>query len=216
MTLHLEAPFDRVPADLTRLESRVASRRAEVAADPSRRTALNNHELLSFDPSYCRANSETVVRHFSHDDLDAILSIESDSFEFPWSSKDLEFCLSLDRCDCLVAERDGDVVGYLIYERRNRTVLLLSCAVLDTERRSGVGSALLRELAEEIRSSRSEIVSVVRERNVVAQVFLRSVGFRAQWIKRQYYSSADEDAYRMTWRLDAAERYDYVPARRAG
>lgn len=177
---------------------------------------MNNHELLSFDPSYCRANSETIVRHFSHDDLGAILAIESDSFEFPWSSADLEFCLSLDRCGCLVAERDGDVVGYLIYERRNRTVRLLSCAVLDTERRSGVGSALLRELAEEFGASRSEIVSFVRERNVVAQVFLRSVGFRAQWINRRYYSSADEDAYRMTWRLDGSERYDYVPARRAG
>ena len=177
---------------------------------------MNNHELLSFDPSYRRSSSPTIFRDFSPKDIDAVLAIESDSFEFPWSGKDFNFCLSLDRCGCLVAEREGDVVGYAVYERRDRTIRLLSCAVLDTERRSGVGSALLRELAERFGTSRSEIVGVVRERNVVAQVFLRSVGFRAKWINRKYYSSADEDAYRMTWSIADVESYDPAVVRRAG
>ena len=177
---------------------------------------MNNHDLLAFDPSYCRANSPTIVRDYERDDLPAILSIEKDTFEYPWTVQDFEFCMSLDRCGCLVAERDGDVVGYLVYEKRNRTARLLTIAVLDSERRSGVGSALLRELAALVGSSRSEIVVVVRERNVVAQVFLRSVGFRAKWIKRQYYTSADDDAYRMTWSLADRESYDPVVSRRAG
>ena len=117
---------------------------------------MNNHELLSFDPSYRRSSSPTIFRDFSPKDIDAVLAIESDSFEFPWSGKDFKFCLSLDRCGCLVAEREGDVVGYAVYERRDRTIRLLSCAVLDTERRSGVGSALLRELAANPASPRAE------------------------------------------------------------
>ncbi len=177
---------------------------------------MNNHDLLAFDPSYCRANSPTIIRNFTRDDVPAILAIERDTFEYPWTVQEFDFCMSLDRCGCLVAEREGDVVGYVVYERRNRTARLLSVAVLDTERRSGVGSALLRELAALVGASLSEIVGVVRERNVVAQVFLRSVGFRAKWIKRKYYSAADEDAYRMTWSLADAENYDPVVARRAG
>lgn len=167
-----------------------------------RRNILNSYDLLTFDASWVRSDVETSCRKYRESDLDDVLNIESASFEYPWSRRDFEYCLTLDRCGVLIAERKGVIVGYLVYEARRKSIRLLSCAVAESERRSGVGSFLLRELAARFGATRSEIVCFVRERNVPAQLFLRRQGFRAQWIKRSFYSSAEEDAYQMTWRID--------------
>lgn len=176
---------------------------------------MDNNDLLSFDASYSKSRMETSCRSVEESDLDEILEIERASFEFPWSRQDFEFCLRLNRCDAFVASRDGKIVGYLVYETRRSSVRLLSCAVLESARRSGIGAFLMRELASRMDESRSEVVCMVRERNVAAQLFLRSLGFRAQWINRKFYSSAEEDAYRMTWKVDDARSMDELE-RQAG
>jgi ribosomal protein S18 acetylase RimI-like enzyme len=63
---------------------------------------------------------------------------------------------------------------------------------------------LTRALIERLDERRSKIVCVVRERNLTAQLFLRSLGFRAVWVARGYYFKTNEDAYRMTYRADVA------------
>lgn len=166
------------------------------------RIILKRYDLLSFDPYYAKFE-EISCRDARDSDVDAILAIESASFEFPWSRQDFDFCLTLDRCGALVAERGGRIVGYLVYETRRHSIRLLSCAVEESERRSGVGSALLYELMGRPGATRTEIACFVRERNVAAQLFLRKIGFCAQWVSRRFYSAAEEDAYRMSWKIDA-------------
>lgn len=179
---------------------------------------MNNYDLLAFDSSFAAVDSSLSCREVSESDFDAVLDIESASFEFPWSRQDFEFCLDLEQCGALVAECNGKIVGYVVYEARRNSVRLLSCAVVESERRSGVGSFLLHQLADRLGKNRSQIVCIVRERNVTAQLFLRSLGFRAQWINRRFYSSAEEDAYRMTWRLDNSclLGFEYEQARQVG
>jgi len=141
-------------------------------------------------------------RRVASRDVESILAIERRSFDYPWTREELEFCLEGRCLDGFVVERDNKVLGYLFYELRARKIRLLSCAVAESERRQGIGAALLRRLAEKLTPRRSEIVCDVRERNVDAQLFLRSFGFRAQWVSRDYYPETHEDAYRMVYALE--------------
>jgi ribosomal-protein-alanine N-acetyltransferase len=43
----------------------------------------------------------------------------------------------------------------------------------------------------------------VRESNLTAQVFFRSLGFRANKILYEYFEDPAEDAYRMVYRINA-------------
>lgn len=162
---------------------------------------LNHYDLLSFDSSYAQEEDELICRLADERDYEDVLNIEREAFEFPWSRREFEFLLNLERCGAIVALRGGRVVGYLVYELRKTSIRLLNCAVAKSERRSGVGVFLLEELADRLGTVRDEIICLVREKNVAAQLFLRHVGFRAQWIKRGYYAEAEEDAYRMSWRF---------------
>ena len=45
----------------------------------------------------------------------------------------------------------------------------------------------------------------VRETNLAAQLFFRSLGFRAVNVLRNYYDDTPEDAYVMQYRYHAAE-----------
>ena len=80
-----------------------------------------------------------------------------------------------------VATIRGVVVGFIVYDNRGReTAQVLSLAVHKPDRRRGIGSRLLERI---IRLPRKEIVVKVDERNLDAQLFLRSQGVRAVEIK---------------------------------
>lgn len=168
-----------------------------------------NHSVL-FD---VRKTSEATadglrLRWLCRRDFRALLALERAAFEFPWTRDEFEYCLRTRNFGGFVVERDGAPAGYLCFEARKRSFRLLSCAVAESERRRGVGTLLTRALIERLDERRSKIVCVVRERNLAAQVFLRSLGFRAVWVARGYYFKTNEDAYRMTYRADVAVAAD--------
>ena len=124
-------------------------------------------------------------------DVPELLAIERESFEYPWSRAEFEYCLAARSCRGIVVKREGETLGYLFYEILNYGFELISCAVRKSERRLGIGTALVRRLMEELDERRCEISCVARERNVPAQLFLRSLGFRVSAIvayRMRYYS----------------------------
>jgi ribosomal-protein-alanine N-acetyltransferase len=54
----------------------------------------------------------------------------------------------------------------------------------------------------------------VRETNLSAQLFFRSLGFRAVSVLRDFYEDTTEDAYLMQYRYRAAEIADVIPINR--
>ena len=83
----------------------------------------------------------------------------------------------LDRCDAefLVAERDGDVVGYLHYDSEGAEPELHRIYVDPGQKRGGVGSALMRELHARLPPGGQYILLVV-EANKDAQAFYERHG----------------------------------------
>lgn len=174
--------------------------------DETKERILNeNHSVL-----FCvgktseSTDGELRLRWLCRRDFRALLALERAAFEFPWTRDEFEYCLRTRNFGGLVVERNGEPAAYLCFEARKRSFRLLSCAVAESERRRGLGTLLIRALVERLDERRSKIVCVVRERNLAAQLFLRSLGFRAVWVARDYYFKTNEDAYRMTYRADVA------------
>jgi [ribosomal protein S18]-alanine N-acetyltransferase len=129
-------------------------------------------------------------------DMPEVLHIENDGFEFPWCEEDFLRCLRQRNCIGMVAERDDQVVGFMIYELHKNRLHVLNFAVDPDHRRKGVGTQMVTKLFTKLHNQRrSRILLEVRESNLQAQVFWRSAGFRAVSILREFYEDTPEDAY---------------------
>lgn len=130
--------------------------------------------------------------------MPAVLDIEDDSFEFPWPEEDFIRCLSERNCIGMVAKHEDRVVGFMFYTLHKRQIRLLSLAVAIDSLRKGVGSQMVAKLIGKLSAGRRASLSLeVRESNVQAQFFFRSLGFRAESVLRDFYEDTPEDAYTM-------------------
>ena len=129
-------------------------------------------------------------------------SVEESVFEFPWSEEDFIRCLRQRNCIGMVAELNDKVVGYMAYELHKNRLHLLNFAVHRFYQRSGVGRAMIEKLIGKLSSSRRcVIITEVRETNLDAQLFFKSVGFRAESVMSGFYEDSDDDAYCFVYRV---------------
>jgi [ribosomal protein S18]-alanine N-acetyltransferase len=149
------------------------------------------------------------IRWMIRRDMPEVLAIEAESFEFPWLEGDFIRCLRQRNCIGMVADYEGRVVGFMIYELHKTRIHVLNFAVAGDDRRLGVGSQLVAKLIAKLSPHhRSRIILEVRETNLTAQLFFRENGFRAVSVLRSYYADTPEDAYMMQYR----QRPERVPA----
>ncbi len=137
------------------------------------------------------------IRWMIRRDFPAVLSIEKDVFEFPWEEKDFLNCLRQRNCIGLVIEdRQGVVLGFIVYELRPSHLEIFNLAVRADFQRRQVGRTLIEKLVGKLsQERRSRILTNVRESNVGAQLFFRAAGFVVVNVLRHHYQDTDEDAY---------------------
>lgn len=155
------------------------------------------------------------IRWMIRRDMAEILCIEEESFEFPWADADFTRCLRQRNCIGMVAEMGGSVVGFMLYELHRAKVHVLNFAVARSHRRFGIGTGMMTKLIAKLTPQRRDrIMLEVRETNLPAQLFFRSLGFRATTVLRDFYQDSTEDAYLMQFLAlpDASE----LPRRLAG
>ncbi|MEC8555055.1 MAG: ribosomal protein S18-alanine N-acetyltransferase [Planctomycetota bacterium] len=145
------------------------------------------------------------IRWMIRRDMHSVLKIEKASFEFPWSEEEFIRCLRQRNCIGMVAERDDEVVGFMIYELHKNRLHLLNFAVAPNCRRECVGNSMIEKLVGKLSAERrSRIMLEVRETNLDAQLFFKSLGFRAISVLRDFYDDTTEDAYLMQYRYRAS------------
>lgn len=139
-------------------------------------------------------------------DMNRVLDIETESFDFPWSKEDFLACLRQRNCVGMVAELpDKQIAGFMVYELARHHIELLSLAVGAEFRRDGIGTQLVERLVAKLKTQkRTAISTVVRETNLAAQLFFRDRGFLAIEIERNFYENNSEDAYRLVYDLGDA------------
>jgi len=141
------------------------------------------------------------IRWMIRRDMPDVLAIERKNFEYPWVDEDFVRCLRQRNCIGMVAEHEGQVVGFMIYELHRTRLHVLNFAVLPGYQRRGVGSQMVAKLIAKLSPARrSRILLEVRETNLGAQIFFRENGFRAISILHKHYDDTPEDAYVMQYR----------------
>lgn len=151
-----------------------------------------------------RENETKVqIRWMMRRDMHEVLAIENECFEFAWTEEEFVRCVRQRNCIGMVAECQGRVVGFMIYELLKTRIHLLNVATLKEFRRHGIGSQMVAKLLGKLGNSRRNRISLeVRETNLAAQLFLRSLGFRATEILKDFYDETNEDAYQMVFKPD--------------
>lgn len=131
-----------------------------------------------------------------------VLQIESDSFEFGWNEEVFLGYLCQRNCIGMVSEIDNSVAGFMVYELHENRMHLLNFCVKSEFRRNGIGAEMIKKLVSKLSEQRrNRIMLEVRETNIVAQQFFKSMGFRAISVLRDFYEDTTEDAYLMQYRL---------------
>ncbi len=112
------------------------------------------------DPGQMRQhNGETAFsfRHMEEADLAAVLAIEQQAYEFPWTRGIFRDCLRIGY-HCYVVTGAEGVVGYGILSIGAGESHILNLCIHPRQRRQGLGGALLRFLMEEARKARVDCI----------------------------------------------------------
>lgn len=146
------------------------------------------------------ARPAVTVRPLVKDDLDAVMSIEDAAFVQPWSRSLFDEELAQPTRRYLVAELDGSIVAYGGLMLVGEDAHLLTVAVEDSLRRSGLASYLLTELVALAQAGGARHITLeVRESNAAAQALYGKFGFESAGKRKGYYTT--EDAVVM-WAID--------------
>lgn len=151
------------------------------------------------------------IRWLIRRDMDEVLQIEHESFEYPWCEVDFLCCLRQRNTVGLVAEtgfksRDYRIVGFMLFQIYPRYLSVANFAVSKDYRRCGVGTQMAQRLKDKLNIKlKSRVTLNVRETNVPAQLFFQSCGFKATGIVHQPYEYCSDDAYSMEYRIEAGQ-----------
>ena len=138
-------------------------------------------------------------------DMPAVYRIESATFPLPWYEGDFLTALRKGAIG-MVAELDGEIAGYMVYESYPSGFRIQNFAVDEKSRRRGVGSAMVNTLIKKLpQHRRQEVTLEVRESNLPMCHLLSSLEFKAVAVVAGYYADTDEDAYEFRYRLKAEE-----------
>lgn len=138
----------------------------------------------------------TVVPMVEHH-LAALAEIEKACFHAPWSQAMLRE--ELGKGIFLVAERDGQAVGYVGCQTVLDEGYITNVAVSPDCRRQGIGRALITELVARARAQALAFVTLeVRASNASALALYEGAGFERVGVRKNFYTAPTEDAVLMT------------------
>ena len=153
-----------------------------------------------------QASVSVHIRWMIRRDMTSVLGIEASCFEYAWTEEDFIRCLRQRNCIGMVAEVDNQVVGFMIYELHKTRLHILNFAVDADHRRRGIGRSMLEKLLGKLsHERRNRIMLEVRETNLEAQLFFKTLGFRAISVLRDFYDDTIEDAYLMQYRYQPTD-----------
>lgn len=139
------------------------------------------------------------IRKMQLHDIADVIKIEERSFTSPWSYWIFFQELITPERFYIVAEVDGELVGYAglmwVLDEGHITTI----AVKQAFRRKGIGSKLLETLIQKAKSLNLSFLTLeVRESNKAAQKLYEKFGFKIEGVRKKYYTRPQEDALIMT------------------
>ena len=136
-----------------------------------------------------------IIRKMQESDLVQVASIEKANFSVPWSVESFRESISLEHTIYLVAEEEGNIMGYCGMYRVFNEGEIVNVAVAETHRRKSVASRLLEQLftqSEELQVD--NFFLEVRESNQPAIQLYKKFGFNEAGIRKDFYEKPRENA----------------------
>ena len=142
------------------------------------------------------------VRWMVRRDFSQVLAIEETCFEFPWTEEEFRQCLQERNCLGMVAEHEGRVVGFIVYETPKNRIFVTNIAVAPEFQRHGIARQMIQKLVSKmIHQQRHKVAISIRETNLPALLCFRALGFRAVTVLKNFYEDQNEDTYVLQYRL---------------
>lgn len=148
--------------------------------------------------------SEPALRRMRWWDIEAAHRIETELFPDAWSVETFwsELAHVPETRHYLVADLDGQVVGYAGLVCTGFQADVQTVAVAPAQQGTGLGARLLDALLEEARRRKAgEVLLEVRADNEAAQALYARAGFERIGLRRGYYPPDGTDAYVLRRRL---------------
>ena len=146
------------------------------------------------------------LRPYQPEDFDALYTIDQACYPpgIAYSKRTLRLFLRFPGAECLVAEADGRIAGFILAEHEGERAHLITIDVLAAERRRGVGTALLRAIERTLaaRGVRQVELETATD-NHAAIAFWQKHGYRTAAVLKSYYPGP-VDAFAMYKHLLAA------------
>ncbi len=147
------------------------------------------------------------IRTMLSSDVDRVMEIEADGYNFPWSPAIFLDCISAGY-QCSVLNGDDAIVAYTIVSVAAGEAHLLNLCVHSDHRGQGCGSLLLSHLLIDARAAGAKDMFLeVRPSNESALALYQRNGFRSIGTRPNYYRALGgrEDAIVLTRSLDHDE-----------
>lgn len=135
-----------------------------------------------------------------------VLEIEHACFESPWTEREFINTLRQRKCVGQVAEVNGEVQGFIIYELHKDHYSILNLAVHPRRWREGIAGAMVQHLKTKVhrQPARNYIDTNVSEAKVDAHLFFKANHFRCNHIHKEYFDDG-QDAYHFVWKQPRLE-----------
>jgi len=133
------------------------------------------------------------LRPMTGDDLDAVVAIEVASYTTPWKVEHFRDELSARFSWPLVADEEGNVVGYVCLMSLFEEAQILNIAVSPGQRGRGIARMMLEEAFRQAREKGAEKVALeVRASNGAAISLYTQLGFERVGVRSCYYDGCED------------------------
>jgi [ribosomal protein S18]-alanine N-acetyltransferase len=146
---------------------------------------------------------QTTIRPMRLDDIGAVMRMETQIYEFPWSEGNFRDSLGAGY-SCWMLFGAGVLTGYAVVMMGVEEAHLLNLSIATARRRQGLGKKFMEHLRQSAKAQASQrFLLEVRQSNWVARSFYASQGFTELGVRRYYYPTGDgrEDAVVMELKL---------------
>jgi len=141
-----------------------------------------------------------ALRDYKPDDFDTLHEIDQACYEpgVAYSKRDMRAYLQFPGAECILAETPRDIAGFCISARQRTRGYIVTIDVLQKYRKSGIGSALLREVERRLAANGVREVGLeTATDNESAIAFWNRHGYRTLGVEKGYYPGG-RDAFAMT------------------
>lgn len=136
-----------------------------------------------------------IIRSMAEPDLDEVVAIEQAAFTRPWSKQGFLDTLRHPDTLYLVAEKNGEILGYLGLWQSFEEADITNVAVKTSARRQGVATALMEEVRRQAEKRGITALTLeVRKSNAAAIALYEKQGFYSVGIRPHFYDMPTEDA----------------------